>query len=429
MYIETLSIRNLRCFGRAGLRFQHPDLPTGSEDGLNNVNLLLGDNGAGKTTVLRAAALAILAPVLHGGGFVPYSLVRRTSRAAAKQAEVRARVRLHSQDMPDRRRRPPPPQRLRTVVNRVYDSEILETPEQAGELWANLHNESSPAFLLVGYSATRRVESSATFDSSVRSRSRRLRYHRVAGLFEQEVTLTPLAAWLPELKSSNPGRYKQVHNLLNRLLPADIRFTGEREGNEYLFRRARSLVPFGALSDGYQAYTGWIADLLYHVCMGCPSGTKLVKNRGIVLVDEIDLHLHPDWQRIVVPTLARELPNLQFILTTHSPIVTGTLEARNIQVMRLSTTGTSMVRQYREEVRGKNADQVLLSPYFDLESTRAPEMVDRLHDLSLQAWDGDPEAAVAFLKELNLGMGGADASPEPAGSPEKLALHQEVAEA
>ena len=72
---------------------------------------------------------------------------------------------------------------------------------------------------------------------------------------------------------------------------------------------------------GYRAYIGWIADLLYHICMGAPSGRKLIDNRGIVLVDEIDLHLHPRWQVSLIPKLKQVFPKLQFVATTHSPMV------------------------------------------------------------------------------------------------------------
>ena len=78
----------------------------------------------------------------------------------------------------------------------------------------------------------------------------------------------------------------------------------EAADGEPLFRLFGSDVPFQALSDDYRAYIGWIADLVYHLHLGTPRGTPLVSSRGIVLVDEVDLHLHPEWQRVVVPRLA-----------------------------------------------------------------------------------------------------------------------------
>jgi predicted ATP-binding protein involved in virulence len=111
------------------------------------------------------------------------------------------------------------------------------------------------------------------------------------------------------------------------------------EGDEYLFEHRNVPVLLGALSAGYRTYIGCVSDLLYHLSHEAPTGISLREVRGVVLVDEIDLHLHPVWQREVVPSVARTLPNLQFVFTTHSPIVAGTLNAKNIFVLEMDGQG------------------------------------------------------------------------------------------
>jgi hypothetical protein len=399
VYLKNLSISNLRSIASADIRFCHP----GGEDPpeLENVTLLLGDNGVGKTTVLRAVALATLSPVIESSGFTPFNLIRRTRAGASSRAELRAEVQLHAQDLAGKGHDAPLAVEVETAIERRHDVERVLSPPWSEDIWEEMFVERSAAFLVVGYSAGRRVESATSFDSGVRSKSRRIRYQRVAGLFEEGVTLTPLNAWLPEFKGENPGRYSQVITLINDLLPEGTRISGERENGEYLFEHNETRVPFAAMSDGYRAYIGWIADLLYHVCMGAPKGKKLVDNRGIVLVDEIDLHLHPAWQREVIPQLARTLPNLQFVLTTHSPIVAGTLQAKNIRVIEPDETGASTIQQLNERIHGLNADQILVSSYFGLDSTRAPEAVDALQALSRKARHGDRDAVHAFLSRLS----------------------------
>jgi hypothetical protein len=229
----------------------------------------------------------------------------------------------------------------------------------------------------------------------------------VAGLFEEQVTLIPLETWLPAMFSGpqrNRGRYTQIQHLINDLLPAECRFTAKMEQSSYVFEMRGSEVPFAALSDGYRAYIGWITDLLYHIMMGTASGSKLRDSRGIVLVDEIDLHLHPEWQRTVVPTLAKALPNLQFVITSHSPIVAGTLQSDNIFVTVPDQQGASVIQQAEERIHGLSAEQILLSPYFGLRTTRAPEMVDHLEALAMQAWSGDASDAEAYLRQLVSGL-------------------------
>lgn len=159
----------------------------------------------------------------------------------------------------------------------------------------------------------------------VKNRSLR-RYERVASLFEEHVTLMPLSYWLPEYAKSNKGRYTQVINLINDLLPLNCQIQKTVQENENLFEMNGIVLPFRALSDGFRAYIGWIGDMLFHVCQGVATGLKLREMRGVVMVDEIDLHLHPEWQKVVVPTLAKALPNVQFIFTTHSPIGGGFID-------------------------------------------------------------------------------------------------------
>lgn len=412
MFIHSLKIRSLRSLESAELKLQHPDRKDSVGLRAPNVNLLLGNNGAGKTTVLRAAALAALAPVMQrSSGYVPYHMVRQGKRVAKMEASLV----LHKQDGYYPRAKPSATVRLSAEIRRLKDSEFLAGSRQPSKYAEAMFYDKSPAFLVVGYGATRRVEDAASFNANEQLKRRHLRYQRVAGLFESHISLTPLSMWLPRMKTSNLGRHNQVVSLLDQLLPTDTKFEGKQERDpdgEYLFRVRGVRVPFGALSDGYRAYIGWVADLLYHVCMGCPPGLKLVENRGLVLVDEIDLHLHPEWQRTVIGTISQALPNMQFIFTTHSPIVAGSAERENIFVMEFDRSGVSRVKQYQERIYGMDAQQVLLSSYFGLSTTRAPGFVDEMRDLSRKLKPGRPDIALEMMKKL---------APEPTTASQRAA--------
>ena len=376
-----------------------------------NVNLLLGDNGSGKTSVLRAAALAALGPILASGsaGFVPYSLVRRVRRREMRgPARVEVKLLLHEQDGHVGE------ETLETVIEptRGWVDRFQSNgfPGWAEAMW----EESSPAFLMVGYGASRRVDPSASFSEELRSKSRALRYSRVAGLFEEAVTTVPLSFWLPRLQTQDPKRHSQAVQLLNDLLAPHAELIPEPSGEEYVFRIGGADVPLRALSDGYRAYVGWITDLLYHLSMGSPSGLKLSESRGVVLVDEVDLHLHPEWQQRVIPTLARVFPRLQFIFTSHSPLLVGTVHGANVFVLETEETEgirKSILRPSEEEVYGLSADQILTSGHFGLASARNPEFASHLQTQAHAASQGDPEAAIQLMRLMALG---AAAEEEPA---------------
>lgn len=393
-------MRSLRCFQSAHLKFRYPSESTETNKlHIPNVNLILGNNGSGKTTVLRAAALAALSPVFaQSAGFVPYKLIRNGKETASCRAELE----LHLQQKETTSKQ----SNINVGLDLLKsgDSETLKL--QRGVNLKNLSGmfeDHSPAFLAVGYGATRRVEDAASFSPNEQLKRRVLRYQRVAGLFESHISLMPLGNWLPAMKKANPGRHKQVVHLLSRLLPDDAVFEGRQESSssaEYLFKIRTVDAPFGALSDGYRAYIGWVGDLLYHICMGSPSGAMLYETRGVVLVDEIDLHLHPEWQRTVIGLLSKTLPNLQFFFTTHSPIVAGSVQKENIFLMEVDAKGTSSAGQLKQGIYGQDAQQVLLSPYFGLETTRAPGFIDEMEALSRQLKPGKPGIALQMMRRM-----------------------------
>lgn len=420
MYIDQIHLRAFRTFRKDGIDFVHPDQVYRGEHAvpgapaidlprprIPNVNLLLGNNGSGKTTLLKAIAIAALGPSVVDANLPVYRLIRREPRGRARTGDtesvIEARFTTHEQDghgtdLPDG------PVESRATITRIGDVERLRWTHPDEKPWHPIYSSENDAYFFVGYGATRRTEAKDVVDPAARQSSSLVRAQRIRSLFEEAYSLIPLSAWLSHVQDKNPGRFTQVKNLLNALLDGtQYTFTGKREAGEYLFEKRGMPVPFPALSDGYRAYLGWIGDLLYHVERTCPSGKKLVENRGIVMVDEIDLHLHPQWQMTVLPTLAGALPNLQFIITSHSPLLVGSLEWMNIILMKPGQQLSTRAERLEWPVHGLDADQVLLSDFFGLESTRAPGKKRAIKKLALQAREGDMDAAKQLLVEMSRG--------------------------
>ncbi len=409
MYIDSLILHNFRTFRKSEITFVHPDQAFSGNGmrmpSLANINLLLADNGLGKTTLLKAIALAALGPAVGDSGIYPYQLIRHEPVAAAntqpEQAVIEAVFTPHEQDATDTVNRI----ESRVAVIRKGDLESLRWIHSDEKIWHPIFSSSSDAFFFVGYGATRRVEKRSQVDLGGRKSSAFARAQRVQSLFEDAYSLIPMNAWLPDFEQKNPERFKQVIELVKKLISKEqYDFTGEMEEGEYVYNRKGLKIPFPALSDGYRAFLGWVGDLLYHVCMTCPEGKKLVDNKGIVMVDEIDLHLHPKWQMTVLPTLGKTFPNIQFIVTSHSPLLVGSLEWMNIIVMVPGPKQSSQAKRIEQAVHGLDADQVLLTDFFGLESTRAIGKSRKLKELTLKARNGDNEAANKLLEQMSRGM-------------------------
>lgn len=409
MYIERLSLRDIRTFKKATIEFLHPDRHF-SEDRaaagmprprLPNVNLLLGANASGKTTLLQAAALSAFGPAAGIAGLPFRDLVRFSPRPRPDPTgEIGASLVLHEQDGATVCRAEP---RLRiSRKGELEDAEFVAPPEPP--LWDPVYESDNAAFFVVAYGATRRVEPGENLDMGARTKSRFQRAQRVQCVFQDSHALIPLTYGLPELKHSSPKRYEEVAELIDQLLGrGHFRFTGDMDRGDYLFERSGTRVPFQGLSDGYRAFIGWVADLLYHVRAACPSDMALADVRGVVLVDEIDLHLHPKWQMKVAGTVAKALPRMQFIFTSHSPLVAGSLEWTNIICLKLGAGNRTSVKRLEESIHGLDADQILCSDLFGLTTTRAATKVGQLAALTRRARAGDDEAAKELIAELARG--------------------------
>ena len=206
--------------------------------------------------------------------------------------------------------------------------------------------------------------------------------------------------------------------MMNELLPEDTKMLGkweDREDPESLFQRGGSVLPFPALSDGYRAFLCWVGDVLYHLHMICSKKQKLVDMQGIVLVDEVDLHLHPEWQRHLVPNLSRRFPGSSSSSPRTAPRRGDALFAKCPPVwterehVGRGASATEVLRP-GEELYGLSADQILTSESFGLESSRDERFFDRLKDVADKAREGGAEDALRFMRMV---AGGAAAENDP----------------
>jgi hypothetical protein len=159
-----------------------------------------------------------------------------------------------------------------------------------------------------------------------------------------------------------------------RILTRPLRFVMDRVEDDGIRHELR----IEQLSEGYKIVIATVADLAARMAEANPEMPNPLEAKGIVLIDEVDLHLHPKWQRNILKDLHRVFPNVQFIVSTHSPIiVVGAAEiAQVVNLNNIPDNADNVV----PSITVSNVGQVLLSELFGLKSLQSPEWDDKIHE-------------------------------------------------
>lgn len=200
----------------------------------------------------------------------------------------------------------------------------------------------------------------------------------------------------------------------------DIRFSETESG-----RTPKPIVEFHTpygwveskdLSLGYRTSMAWIVDFASRMFDLYPESENPLAEPAVVLIDEIDLHLHPKWQRELIDYLTNLFPNTQFIVTTHSPLIVQAAAARDANIVVCRREGDHVViDQSVEAVKNWRADQILTSDLFGLETARPkkiePFLEERQEILSKAKLSKKDEKRLAELED-NIGFMPVSENPE-----------------
>jgi predicted ATP-binding protein involved in virulence len=176
-------------------------------------------------------------------------------------------------------------------------------------------------------------------------------------------------------------------------------------------------VPMKNLSDGYKNTIGMIADIAYRMAILNPQLLEnvLTETPGIVLIDEVDLHLHPVWQQRIIRDLQTLFPKVQFIVSTHAPSVISSVKRENMLV--LDADGQPYTLPV--EVYGKDANSILSAV---MDANHRPAEVQAMFDRFYLTVETDLTQAESILNEIEALIGSED--PELTQARVTLALEQ-----
>lgn len=168
-----------------------------------------------------------------------------------------------------------------------------------------------------------------------------------------------------------------------------------------LFMQDGQIKPFATLSDGYRNVVAMVANIAWRACALNPHLRELAPAlaEGVVLIDEIDLHLHPKWQRCVLGDLQRVFPRLQFIVTTHSPFIVQSLADGQLVNLDPDVPGGAYANESPEDIVERQMGVEL--PQRSERRRREYEAAKRYYDLLDRMPDADPDELARIKAELD----------------------------
>ena len=358
MFLRKLTLENFRSLRDVELSF------TDADDDVRSWTMLLGENGTGKSSVLRAIAL-----VLAGGQALPDLLgdVSQWITTGRKACVLCAELTTADGDIRSLRLELHPGDTIVDIVNR--NAQTMSQLE-------NALRHSPRNYLVCGYGVSRRLPSGRRATSVNDTGAQSVRARSVATLFSADAQLTSLEAWALDVHYKlNDRGLALIKQSLDGFLPDTTVEKVDRRGRRLLMRTPDGVLPLGQLSDGYQHVAAWVGDLLYRITDTFDDYKKPLSARGVLLIDELELHLHPLWQRQLRAFLSEKLPNFQIIATTHGVLTAQQAGPGELFVFqRDPKTKESLLSAFAGDPQQLLVHQLLMSDAFGLPTLKSPEV-------------------------------------------------------
>jgi predicted ATP-binding protein involved in virulence len=408
--ITKVSIRNFRGV-EAG------DIQIGPQ-----TTVLIGDNGVGKTAWLEATAKAVGVLLPGMGADVAPALRRNDIRQVTVDEggdvpgmhfqlpmELTVSATLQGRALEWGRAIDDPP--LNDELNeREVDGEEalrLKAREIAEDIGKEVRSQGERQLPVLAYYGTQRLWPPDLVPEDRREVGSRLDGYR--NCLQAASTHAHMLEWMRkftmvELQRNQPvTQLRAIERAVVACVPEAASFGYALDIEDLvLVTEAGERRPFRLLSDGYRNIVAMVADIAWRASrlnpqLGADASTRV---EGVVLIDEIDLHLHPKWQREVLGDLRRTFPRLQFVVTTHSPFIIQSLDERD-QLVNLDPDAPEAL--YRDRSPEDITEDIMgvELPQRSARRQREAEVAAAYYDLLERVPEADPELLARLEAELD----------------------------